>query len=632
MLWSVFCLSACAPPGVRACLDGERLTRQGEYAQAIEKLKVATAMLPDDSRAWNLLGLAYHQDGRVTNAFEAYQNAVSRDSNLAPVHYNLGCLYFDQNQFRNAVLEFSTYTRLDPNRDVGWMMLAATHLRSRQFDEAERCYLTAAQLKSDSARVLNDLGVVKVQQRRPREALNYFMASLQKDSSFSSALLNSAIVHHRYFTNYPAAMEAYRKFLATDVRPLHSEAVKQVVAKLELVLSPRPSPSESNSVEVVSNTVPKAAVDGPGPESQNTVTNIVSSNHVAAATVPKSAQLEVPREETEIKNPELAPNSDAANAASSETNSPSASVESSPKLNPEVFNPEIESVTVSDAVRPQMAQNEGASSGPDAEDTDIVDAKPDVPEPTDNSTNKPLILPIKPKESKWRIERLNPVRWFRAKDSSSTEQAVSEQDLPHQEPEGDLATDPSEEVESVVSVAPSRPKPVVQTPSYSYRIAAPPVAGDRSKAESLFADGLTAHRERRLADAIESYRNAINEDPSFFEAYYNLGLAAYDIKDLAQSLAAYEVALSLNPGSLDARYNFALALRRGGFLHDAARELDRALIDHGDAAKVHFTLAKIYADELFETELARRHYRRVLELSPRHSQAPAIRYWLAAHP
>lgn len=638
---SVFCFSACAPPGVRACLDGERLTRKGEYAQAIEKLKVATDtdLLRHDSRAWNLLGLAYHHDGQVTNAFAAYQNAVARDSKLASTHYNLGWLYFDQNQFPYAVSEFRTYTRLDPNQHLGWIMLAAAHLRARQFDEAERCYKNAAQLESGSARVLNDLGVVKVQQRRPREAQSYFMASLQKDPAYAPALLNSAIISHHYFTNYTSALGAYRKFLETDPIQPHSEAVKLVVAKLQLALSPPPSPQESNLVAeasappVVSNTETNTIVDEPVPESQSRVTNNVSSNLVAVASVPEPAQPEVPHEDTEVKKLEPASNPDVADVTPHATNSPPESVDSPPKPDAEVSSTEIESVTVSEGVRLQMAQNEDTASVPDVENPGILETQTDVPESSDNIAKKPLILPVKPRESKWRIpDRLNPGRWFRAKDSATTEQTEFEPDIPDLEPENDSITEPSQEVESAVPDVPVPPQRVVQTRSYRYRVFAPPVAGDRSQAMDLFSDGLKAHRERRLADAIEAYQNAINADSSFFAAYYNLGLAAYDIKDYAESLSSYEIALSLDPGSFDARYNFALALRHGRFLHDAARELERTLIDHGNVSKVHFTLAKMYADELFETDLARRHYRKVLDLSPRHPQAPAIRYWLAAHP
>jgi tetratricopeptide (TPR) repeat protein len=148
----------------------------------------------------------------------------------------------------------------------------------------------------------------------------------------------------------------------------------------------------------------------------------------------------------------------------------------------------------------------------------------------------------------------------------------------------------------------------------------------------LFAEGFKAHQERRLAAAMERYREALRLDPAFYEASFNLGLAAFELKDSPTSLAAYETALAIDPRSVDARYNFALALQRGNYLIDAADELEKILARHPDESRAHFSLGKLYAERLSRFDLARLHYRRLLELQPHHPQATAIRYWLAAHP
>ena len=67
---------------------------------------------------------------------------------------------------------------------------------------------------------------------------------------------------------------------------------------------------------------------------------------------------------------------------------------------------------------------------------------------------------------------------------------------------------------------------------YAYQNLTKPAAGNRRKAESFFTQALQAHRERRLTEAIDNYREAAILDPSFFEAHYNLGLAAYELKAL----------------------------------------------------------------------------------------------------
>src|SRR5260370_5095615 len=101
-LWS------CAPPGPRALLEGKHLLDKGQYAPAIEKLKLATSLLATNAQAWNYLGLAYHEAGHPANAVEAYQKARRWDHDLVIAHYNLGCLLRAQNRAE------ATQTRLTP--------------------------------------------------------------------------------------------------------------------------------------------------------------------------------------------------------------------------------------------------------------------------------------------------------------------------------------------------------------------------------------------------------------------------------------------------------------------------------------------------------------------------------------
>src|SRR2546422_10661192 len=85
-------LAGCMPPGPRAVVDGERLMREGKYDRAVQELKTATELLPQNAKAWNYLGLAYHHAGQWTNATQAYRRALRLDQNLAAARYNLGCL------------------------------------------------------------------------------------------------------------------------------------------------------------------------------------------------------------------------------------------------------------------------------------------------------------------------------------------------------------------------------------------------------------------------------------------------------------------------------------------------------------------------------------------------------------
>jgi tetratricopeptide (TPR) repeat protein len=148
----------------------------------------------------------------------------------------------------------------------------------------------------------------------------------------------------------------------------------------------------------------------------------------------------------------------------------------------------------------------------------------------------------------------------------------------------------------------------------------------------LFAQGVQAQQARRLAEAVQAYRAAAQLDPSLYEAQYNLGLAATEAGNLPLAMTAYKNALAIQPKSLDARYNLALVLKQANHLTDAVNELEKVLARYPNETRAHLALGNLYAQQLAQPAKARQHYRRVLEVEPRHPQAGAIRYWLAANP
>jgi tetratricopeptide (TPR) repeat protein len=247
-LLGVFLLGGCTPPGARALLEGDRLTRQGKYAAAIEKLKSATQLLPEESqaRAWNHLGLAYHRAGQWPDAITAYQQALKRNPNLAVARFNLGCLFLEQNKLPEAVSEFTTCTLLEKNGLDALIKLGTAQLRFRQWDAAEKSFTNALQLNAGSVEALNGLGVLQLQRKSLPKAFNYFNSALQRQPSYPPALLNLAILHHQYLTNRPLALQRYHAYLETKPPPASAAAVQQIVRQIELELNPPPQSAATN--------------------------------------------------------------------------------------------------------------------------------------------------------------------------------------------------------------------------------------------------------------------------------------------------------------------------------------------------------------------------------------------------
>ncbi|MBM3882054.1 MAG: tetratricopeptide repeat protein [Verrucomicrobia bacterium] len=245
------------------------------------------------------------------------------------------------------------------------------------------------------------------------------------------------------------------------------------------------------------------------------------------------------------------------------------------------------------------------------------------------------------------LQRLNPLGWFGSgRDEESAVKtptpipppAVSGdlaqaagRTAPGPSPPGSPATGVTGAARQLLGPTPSASAPVPAFPRYAYGAPRAVASGNRAQAERTFAQGVVAQRSGRLGEAIEAYRSALQQDPSFFDAHYNLGVALQDRADWAGALTAYEQALALRPTDADARFNFALALQSSGYPQDAALEFGNLLASRPNYVDAHFAVANLYAQTLDQRDQAREHYQRVLQLQPDHPQAAAIRRWLSVN-
>jgi tetratricopeptide (TPR) repeat protein len=559
--------SGCTPAGPGALLEGQRLIEEGKYVPAIEKLRLATTLLPTNALAWNYLGLAYHHAGESANALGAYQRTIKLNHELVVVHYDMGCLYLEQNKpnlNESARDELMAFTLHQGNSLDGRLKLGTAQLRLGELAPAEASFREALRISPQNVEAMNGIGMVQVKRNHARDAIAWFEAASKQKPEYAPAILNLAIVLQSSANSRSLALQKYHEYLALTPRPANWEAVSAAERELELELNP-PAPPP---VRPATN-----ALAGPPPNVSRAPTN--PPERVASA--PNNSAR--PDTVHPISGPTQLVGKANAPATPSSSNSGSA-VRQSPI--PARVEP-TEVVKLSDAPTVKLA-----------DDT----IPPTVTQKTSPSSNDPTIV----------------TDADTASSSGGKTRAVANTSLSRLRPEGTPPTN-----------------------RYNYRSPAKPPSGDRVAAEKVFAQALEAQRDRRLTDAVAGYRASIQADPAFFEAQCNLGLSAYDANDIPQSLYAYETALAIKPDSFSARFNFALALKKGGYVVDSARELERSLVVNKaesptHLAEVHLMLANLYAEQFNQPSAARPHYLKVLDLDPNNTQATTIRYWLRENP
>ena len=259
-IWLIFLgmLAGCTPPGPRALLQGKRLIEHGDYARAAEKLRTATSLIGTNAQAWNYLGIACQHLGERDQALRAYQHALSLNHDLSEAHYNLGCLWLEENKLDLARTEFTTFTLRRGNSAEGFLKLAAVQARARDLAAAEKSFNDVLRLSPNNPEALNGLGLIRLQQRRPAEAQQYFAAALKQEPAYRPALLNSAIVAHTWLHDLPIALARYREYLSLRPSPPDAETVAGIVRDLERQLAPQRAPAAMAKATqpVLTNAIP----------------------------------------------------------------------------------------------------------------------------------------------------------------------------------------------------------------------------------------------------------------------------------------------------------------------------------------------------------------------------------------
>ena len=609
----------CQPAGPKALILGEKYINQGDYEKALRHLTRASVLIPEQPQVWNHLGLAYHGLNQPIKAADAYQRALRIDRNLAAPRYNLGVLYLEQGHLPQAVTELGAFVTLRTDSAPGCVKLGTALLRQKRPDEAEKALTQALRIDPKDPEAYNLLGLSHVQRKRPRDAMQAFNNALQVNPAYAPVVLNQAIVAHQYFANKEVALERYKIFLETKPDEQTARRVQQAINSIEKEISGSQvtvtPESETNQFatffktnlavrsETKTNTPPHAQTNlsTQATASATNTTPTTPTNLVAAA----KPRTNVP--------PATASSQTNVQVAVVTTNKPASVVEKT-----EETPLPVEVVRVNDV--PAFTPPK------DLTDTRVAVAQPGPASTTVTQDTKPLLLPRRDRKDEPKnglFSKVNPANWFRGDEKDEKPKET--------EPVATVPV-PRASFPPVIKETDPAPEPPRVMPKYQYRKKVPLTGGNRASAEKMFRQGAQAHQQRKLTEAMEFYRTATVLDPSYFEAHYNLGLAAFQMKNLPLALAENELAVAAKPSSVDARYNFALTLREANYPADAAQELQTIVAGNPDEARAHFALANLYAEQLDQPALARRHYLAVLELNPAHSEAPVIRQWLATHP
>ncbi len=130
---------------------GHTLFQQGEYAAAEEVMRELLDIHPNDGKTLNYLGTIYERQGRLDDAVDAFQQALSKDDYVTPQFplSNLARIYIRQGKKSQAVEVLTSATRKVPEYFPARADLARLYMDMGEWQKAADQWQAFMDLRPD---------------------------------------------------------------------------------------------------------------------------------------------------------------------------------------------------------------------------------------------------------------------------------------------------------------------------------------------------------------------------------------------------------------------------------------------------------------------------------------------------
>ncbi|HBA87253.1 MAG TPA: tetratricopeptide repeat-containing protein [Geobacter sp.] len=192
------------------------LIAEGRVDEAIEELKLARKLEPDNADTLRNLGAAYEKKGGVDQAIEQYGVALRTNPNNKYAHYNLGVAYNKKGLADLAVAEFLIAVKLDPTYAEAHNNLGVTYGNKGMFDQAIREFELAVSLDPGSADAHHNLGFALGKSGQAEKALGELRQAAALQPGNAEVYNNLGIVYANE-KRFKEAAEQFRK--AAAIKP-----------------------------------------------------------------------------------------------------------------------------------------------------------------------------------------------------------------------------------------------------------------------------------------------------------------------------------------------------------------------------------------------------------------------------
>jgi tetratricopeptide (TPR) repeat protein/TolB-like protein len=166
-------------------IRGALTNHDGRYEQAIADYLRAIEIEPGNSDAYRRLGITYENNNQRDKALGAYLKAVEVARTYFKPYQDLGAFYYHAGNYHEAARQFETEVWLAPGESGAHFALGTAYVELGYYDQAEDEFRTAL-TQGETPSLLDNLGVVLMDEGRDSEAITYFRRSLNLSPGASS--------------------------------------------------------------------------------------------------------------------------------------------------------------------------------------------------------------------------------------------------------------------------------------------------------------------------------------------------------------------------------------------------------------------------------------------------------------
>jgi tetratricopeptide (TPR) repeat protein len=161
--------------------------RNQDYRSDIAIWEDTVAKCPQNSRAQDYLGNALRLSGRIPEAIEHLERALSMKPNFAEAHYNLGVALGQAGSLPEATEHLEQAVRLKPDYPEAHCNLGVALAQAGRIPEAMEHLEEALRLKPDYAKAHYNLGYALEQEGKIDDAIAHYEQALRLKTDYADA-------------------------------------------------------------------------------------------------------------------------------------------------------------------------------------------------------------------------------------------------------------------------------------------------------------------------------------------------------------------------------------------------------------------------------------------------------------